>query len=128
MGRAPSEELQTARMNVVPILNDRAAGLSCREIAQKNDVPEHVIHTIMKETGRAGKYRAQRRKQSIATAGITSILTMLEVAADSIVIEQAADGSGWIVTIDDVVSGGTRSSINKALRAAYREWEEERER
>ena len=123
MGNKPSEALQLARINVIPILTDRHNGASCREIAQRYGVPEHTIHTIMKETGYAGRVRAKPVRRHVLS--YEEILSEIQSAADSIVTERTVDESGWIVSIDDV-SGEQKSTINAATKSAYNAWSVDR--
>lgn len=121
MGRHASEALETARVNVVDILNARYAGKSCREIAEKYDVPEHTIHTIMRETGYAGRFRAAPRRPKRTHLTHDDIMREIEEVADEIVIERSVDGTGWIVSIDDA-PGNQERTIEAATRAAYEVW------
>ena len=121
MGRHASEELQTARYNVVDILTDRFNGASCRDIAEKHGLPEHTIHTIMKETGYAGRFRARPRRIKALRKTHDDIMREIESAADELVVERSADGEGWIVSIDDV-PGSQERTIEAATRSAYEVW------
>jgi hypothetical protein len=118
-----SEALQIARINVIPVLEDRHKGLSCRAIAEKHELPEYAIWQIMKETGYAGKMRARpvqpKRRKKIQPA---DVLRTFEQIGEELVIERSADDTGWIVTIDDL-SGQQEETIADAILSAWSAWQ-----
>ena len=118
-------------IDVLPIIEARRAGLTCREVAQRFEIPEHRVHHIMRATGYAGKFRGKGKNverlgavvRPIWTCRLDTMMEYILKIADLVEIEPTADWEeGYICTIDDV-TGTAGASPTEAVRSALQLWE-----
>jgi hypothetical protein len=123
LGRPVGEAREYARVNVIPILDDRHNGLSCRAIAEKYRIPEYTVWEIMKETGYSGRVRAKpvQKKRKQKNINPDYALRVFQALGDEMVIERSADNTGWIVFIDDI-PGVQCDTLGAAIVSAYTTW------
>ena len=116
---------QYARRKKTEIIDRRRNGESCRAIAESLEIPEHQIWNLMRANGEAGKYRARPASRLQAfrdeKQSLDSMLRTILDTADYMEIERSADGTGWIVTIDDL-SGDQRNTVDSATAGAFMRW------
>jgi hypothetical protein len=112
--------MQAVKHNIVDILQWRREGQSCREIAERLDVPEWQIHNVMRQTGNAGKFRAKHNRYPKTRREPRNDLQRLEDVVNRygvLTIEQGASG-GYIATLDELHTGYECMSTDEAIYSA----------
>lgn len=109
----------TQTKNVVDIIQMRRDGLSCREIAERLEVPEYDIWNVMRRTGNAGKFRAKQRKPATRRKPQSSMKRIEDVVEryGSLYIEAGA-WAGYIATLDDTHTGDECMTTDEAIYSA----------
>ena len=90
----------------------RESGISCRETAEKLDIPEAKVWYVMRKFGKAGKYRA-RQKPRLKVPGIQELAEEF----DYIGIEVTHRGT-FVATLGDT-SGDEKARVSDAIRDVY---------
>ena len=114
-----------ARYKAPEIIGRRCDGESCRVIAESLGIPEHQIWGLLRAKGYAGKHRAlpARRRKSVRgrVESLDGAWATICESADYIEIERSSDGSGWIVSIDDL-PGDQQTTVESAIASAFHRW------
>lgn len=121
-GRSMGPEQQLLECHHAAVVDAREQGATCREIAERYNVPEYTVHYFMRRTGNAGRWHGRhKRRDSSRVVSFDKAMSLIDEAADELTIERTADESGWIATVDDL-SGDAAPTMRQAIISAFRRW------
>lgn len=101
------------------IVSLRRAGYTCRETAELCGVTESTVWYRMRASGLNGEIRARGKVRDDTPRNLKDAIEQYGV----VTLEEGADG-GYVCTIDDEVSGPEKGSIQGAIYAAARAYQE----
>uniref|UniRef100_A0A6M3LKR9 Uncharacterized protein n=1 Tax=viral metagenome TaxID=1070528 RepID=A0A6M3LKR9_9ZZZZ len=97
----------------------RREGLSCKTTAERLGIKEYVVYRCMARHGLAGQFRAKQNRTTVERTRPEWALQRALDAHDVLTVERGADG-GYIVTLDEIVTGEERATVSGAIGSALR--------
>lgn len=96
----------------------REQGQTCREIAERLEIPEYRVHYVMQITGNAGRWRGTPRYPKRRKTGRRGTRLAGIVDRYGSVYVEPGSWAGYIATIGDEWTGTEQQTVDEAIRSA----------
>jgi len=118
-GTAGGGELIDLQSRIVrQIVAWREQGQTCREIAERLEIPEYRVHYVMRITGNAGRWRGKPRNPKRRQTGRRGTRLAGIVDRYGSVYVESGSWAGYIATIGDTHTGVECMTIDEAIDSA----------